>query len=389
MCSSSGLPASAGFTEPPLGLCLCHTDGMSIDSDGVNKTQQPPKGHPMKRNLFVIALIILAVLPTIPLSMTSLGPVGSGGGVLGTVVAVLAVRTFGVGKGALVGLFTALTLSFAPLGLNYPALGTMLMVILGAACGLAVYEGKDGPFVMLGLFVGITMIMPSPLTLDQIENGVTVTSNYILVLTGLMLLSTAWGILLGWLLLLKLPRAPVVPVQRELAMTYGATLALLGGMAAAVALTWFPNTAAGWVILTIYVIVIPRAVDDKIVHEMRIKAVHRVTGTIVGVAIAGLLAAAIRNPIPLYVLGIICVIVAVELRFAGQPYWRYVIFLTPGVVFLTGYGMDADRFGLMRLACTVIGAAVSLGALEIIRRYTVPWIMRSRERDTAELAELT
>lgn len=343
----------------------------------------------MRRDLFVIALILLIVLPTIPLSLTSLGPVGSGGGILGTVIAVLAVRTFGVGKGALVGLVAALTLSFAPLGLNYPALGTMLMVIIGAVCGLAAYEGKDGPFVMLGLFVGITMIMPNPLTLDQVENGVTVTSDYVLVLTGLTLLSAVWGILLGGLLLLKLPRAPVVPVQRELAMTYGAALALLGGMAAAVALTWFPNTAAGWVILTIYIIVIPRAVGDTIVHQMRVKAIHRVAGTIGGVAIAGALAAALHNPIPLFLLGIIFLIVALELRVAGQPYWRYVIFLTPGVVFLTGYGMDADQFGLMRLVCTVIGAAVSLVALEIIRRYTVPWILRSRERDTAELAELT
>ena len=51
--------------------------------------------------------------------------------------------------------------------------------------------------------------------------------------------------------------------------------------------------------------------------------------------------------------------------------------------------MYADQFGVMRLVCTIIGAAVSLVALEIIRRYTVPWILRSRERDTAELAELT
>ena len=88
-------------------------------------------------------------------------------------------------------------------------------------------------------------------------------------------------------------------------------------------------------------------------------------------------------------LGIIFLIVALERRVAGQPDWRYVIFLTRGVVVLAGYGMDADQFGLMRLVCTVIGAAVSLVALEIIRRYTVPWILRSRERDTAELAELT
>ena len=341
------------------------------------QTQKPPKKRAIKRDIFVVLLIILIVLPTIPLSLTSLGPIGSGAGVLGTVIAVIAVRTFGLAMGALVALFGALALSFAPLGLNYPAMGTMLMVILGGVCGLATYQGKESPFVMLGMFVGITMVMPNPLTVNQLEQGVTVTSDYILILTGLMLLSAIWGFLLGWLLLKKLPSGPAAPVQREIAMTYGATLSLLGGMAAAVVLTWFPNSAAGWVI------------DDKIVHQMRVKAVHRVVGTVIGVAIAGAIAAVLRNPIPLVLLGIICLVIALELRVAGRPYWQYVIFLTPGVVFLTGYGLNADKFGVMRLVCTLIGVLASLAALELIRRYAIPWIIRSKEREAADLETAT
>jgi hypothetical protein len=362
---------------------------MPNDPGSATEAQKPPKKRAIKRDIFVVALIVLLMIPTIPLSMTSLGMIGSGAGILATVVAVVAVRTFGVAKGALVSLFGALVLSFAPLGLPFPALGTMLMVILGAICGWATYQGKEPPFVMLGLFVGITMVMPNPLTLDQLKNGVTVTSEYILILTVLMLLSALWGLLLGWLLLKKLPRAPVVRVQREIAMTYGATLALLGGMSAAVVLTWYPNTAAGWVILTVYIIVVPRAIDDKIVHEMRVKAAHRVVGTIIGVAIAGLIAAVIRNPIPLVLLGIICLVIAFELKFAGKPYWQYVLFLTPGVVFLTGFGLNADQFDFTRLICTIVGVIISLAALELIRRYTIPWIIRSKARDEADLAQMT
>lgn len=380
-------PPQPQIVRPLSSKIICHTESMSNDPGSVTKAPKPPKKRAVKRDIFVVVLIILIVLPTIPLSLTSLGPIGSGAGMLGTVIAVMAVRTFGLAKGALVSLFGALVLSFAPLGLNYPAMGTMLMVILGCICGLATYQGKESPFVMLSLFVGITMVMPNPLTVDQLDHGVTVTSDYILVLTGLMLLSAVWGFLLGWLLLKKLPSGPVVPVQREIAMTYGATLALLGGLAAAVVLTWFPNTAAGWVILTVYVIVVPRAVDDKIVHEMRVKAVHRVVGTIVGVAIAGAIATVIRHQIPLILLGIICLVIALEFRVAGRPYWQYVIFLTPGVVFLTGYGMEADQFGFTRLICTVIGVLVSLAALELIRRYTIPWILRSKEREAADIAQ--
>ncbi len=359
---------------------------MSNDPESTAQTQKPPKKRAVKRDIFVVLLIILIVLPTIPLSLTSLGPIGSGAGVLATVVAVIAVRAFGLAMGALVALFGALTLSLAPLGLIYPAMGTMLLVILGGICGFAIYQGKEAPFVMLGMFVGITMVMPNPLTVDQLEHGVTVTSDYIFILTGLMLLSAIWGFLLGWLLLKKLPSGPAVPVQREVAMTYGATLSLLGGLSAAVVLTWFPNTAAGWVILTVYVIVVPRAIDDKIVHQMRVKAAHRVVGTVIGIAIAGAIAAVIRNPIPLVLLGIICLVIALELRVAGRPYWQFVLFLTPGVVFLTGFGLNAEQFGVMRLVCTLIGVFISLVALELIRRYTIPWIIRSKEREAADAA---
>lgn len=350
-------------------------------------TQKAPTKHGVKKYLFVVALIVLAVLPTIPLSLTSLGPVGAGAGVLGTVVAVVAVRTYGVGRGSLVALICAVVLGVAPVGLVYPAMGTMLMVILGGVCGLAAYRGTESPLVLLSIFTGITMVLPNPLTLQEAEQGMTVTANYILVLTALMVISAIWGILLGWLLLLKLPRTPLAPVQREVAMTYGATLALLGGAAAAVVLTWFPNTAAGWLILTIYVIVIPRAPGDKVVRAMRIKTVHRLGGTVVGVLIATAIAAVVHKPAPLFVLGIICLVVAMELRIAGKPYWLFVIFLTPGVIFLTGYGMDADEFGLVRLTCTVIGAILAMVALEIHRKYTIPWIVRSRERDAAELLQ--
>lgn len=342
----------------------------------------PPQKHAAKKGLLVIALIVLLVLPTIPLSLTALGPIGSGGGLLVTVVAVIGVRTFGLGKGALVALFGAVVLSLAPIGLVYPAIGTMIMVTFGGICGLAAYRGVEAPFVMMAIFTGITMVTPTPLTLEQVENGVTVTPHYILVLAGLAVVAAIWGIAVGWLLL-KLPRAPRVPVQRELAMTYGATLALLGGTAAAVALTWFPNSSAGWLILTIYVIVIPRTAGNALAHDMRIKAIHRVAGTIVGVLVATAIASVIDKPLVLIVLGIICLATAMELRVVGQPYWQFVIFLTPGIVFLTGYGMNADRFGFMRLTCTIIGVLLALAALELNLRYTVPWIERSREREAA------
>ena len=83
------------------------------------------------------------------------------------------------------------------------------------------------------------------------------TPSYILMLTGV----TAIGAVLGVLVHVGDPQEalhpPLAPLHRESAMVYGATLALLTGTAAAVALTWFPYSLAGWVILTIYVIFRP------------------------------------------------------------------------------------------------------------------------------------
>ena len=113
----------------------------------------------------------------------------------------IAVRAFGLARAPPVA---ALEPSPQPrtLGLIYPAMGTMLLVILGGICDSRFTRAR-APFVMLGMFVGITMVMPNPLTVDQLEHGVTVTSDYIFILTGLMLLSAIWGFLLGWLLLKK------------------------------------------------------------------------------------------------------------------------------------------------------------------------------------------
>lgn len=360
---------------------------MSNGVTAATKASDPKRRSVVKRVLFVLALIILLLVPTIPLSLTSLGAIGSGGGILGTVVAVMGVRVCGLAKGSLVALFGAIALSLAPLGLVYPALGTIAMVFLGAICGIAAYRGMEAPFVLLSLLVSITMVMPNPMSLEQIVNGVTVTSGYILLLSTLVAISAVWGVLLGWLVSLKLPSPPPVPVQRELAMAYGATLALTTGTVAAVVLTWLPGTTAGWIMLTIFVVFIPRAPGNQIVHAMRTRAIHRSAGTVGGVLIAGLIAGVVRSPIPLFILGIILLIIAFEVKFAGRPYWQYVVFLTPAVVFLTGYGMDADRFGLMRLVCTAIGVIIALAALEFHRKFTVPWIERSRELEASQQAQ--
>ena len=207
---------------------------------------------------------------------------------------------------------------------------------------------------MLGMFVGITMVMPNPLTVNQLEQGVTVTSDYILYPDRLMLLSAIWGSCLDGCSSRSFQAACSTGPTRDCHdLRCNSVIARRHGCRSCTHVVSHP--AAGWVILTVYVVVVPRAIDDKIVHQMRVKAVHRVVGTVIGVAIAGAIAAVLRNPIPLVLLGIICLVIALELRVAGRPYWQYVIFLTPGVVFLTGYGLNADKFGVMRLVCTLIG----------------------------------
>ena len=336
-----------------------------------------------KSVLVIAAFVLIAAVPIIVLMFTPFGP-GAGAASLGIIATALGVVIGGVRRGFLVMVWNIVAVGICPIGLVYPALGVMFVVILGGLTGFAAYRGMDAPVFMVSLLVGLTMLNPPALTAEQVSNGVTVTPTYILSLTGVTAAGAIWMFLFMTAVYKKLPHPPYVPLHRESAMVYGATLALLTGVAAAVCLTWFPYSLTGWVILTIYVIFRPVYKGDTVVHGMHSRVIHRIIGTVGGVLIAAAVAFVVTNPNVLILIGLVFFVAAGSRQLRGAPYWQFVIFLTPGVIFMTSSGVHVDHVALVRLLCTIIGIVMALAALEFNRHFTFPWIAESKRMEDAD-----
>lgn len=345
----------------------------------------PPKPGPGGPKLLalVVAVGVLVGMPAVALMFTPLSP-GAGATFPGVMVAALGLILCGARRGFGVTVWGVLAVSLAPIGLAYPAVGVMFIVCLGASTGIAAFKGMDMPIYMVNALVALTMINPPSLTQTQVDDGVTVTPTYLLTLLAITALGGLWTFGCLFVLRHKIPAVPTKSLHRESAIVYGATLALLTGAVAAVALTWFPHSLAGWVILTIYVIFRPSFKGTDVAHGMWNRAEHRTAGTIIGVLIATALAAAIHNPNVLVLVGIGFMVAALTINLGGAPYWQYVMLLTPAMVVMDSGGVNTDWVGLERIVCTLIGLAMALSALEFNRRFTFPWITKAKALEEAQ-----
>lgn len=350
------------------------------------KPTEPRKGAGVAKSVIIMAAIVLvAAVPIVGLMFTPFGP-GAGTAALGIIATAIGVVTGGVRRGFLVMVWNIVAVGLCPIGVVYPAMGAMFFVILGVVTGFAAYRGMDAPVFTVGVLVGLTMLNPPALTAAQVSQGVTVTPSYILSLTGVTAVGAVWTFLFMTVVYKKLPHPPIAPLHRESAMVYGATLALLTGLAGAILLTWFPYSLGGWVILTIYVIFRPVYKGDTVVHGMHRRVVHRIVGTIGGVAIAAAVSFVIISPNAVILIGLVFFVLAGSRMLSGAPYWQFVIFLTPGVIFMTSSGVQVDHVALVRLLCTAIGIVMALVALDFNRRFTFPWIAESKRMEDAQAA---
>jgi hypothetical protein len=129
----------------------------------------------------------------------------------------------------------------------------------------------------------------------------------------------------------------------------------------AVALFEFLKLERGyWLIITVLVIVKPVFVDT------RRRALERVLGSIVGGAVAALLAASIHNIVALDLLLLIFSVLAYS--HVQQNYGLYVLFLTPFVVLMIETVEPTDwHLVLFRIGYTLIGGAIALTISYLLR----------------------
>lgn len=349
----------------------CHHEPVTSPKAGRSR---PPAS---KLLLLTVALLAGLGVPTMALMFT---PLESGVGVTASAAVVGGLgAVFGdVRRGVIVTVWGIVALSVAPVGLVHPAVGAIAVACMGASTGVAATRSLDLPIYMLNAMVAMTMLNPPVILGSSVQQGGTVPPGYVATMVGLATIGGAWGFIVMRSLRTKLPHPPEFHLQQEAAVVYGATLAFLTGWVAAVSLTWFAPSLAGWTILTIYLIARPVFPGDDIVHGMRKKARRRVLGTVVGVIVASVLAALIPDADALILVGLGFLVVAFSRLLAGVPYWQYVALLTPAMVFMDGNGIAVERTGVERVVCTIIGLVLALAALEFNRRLTFPWIARAK-----------
>ncbi|HST51146.1 MAG TPA: FUSC family protein [Pyrinomonadaceae bacterium] len=115
-----------------------------------------------------------------------------------------------------------------------------------------------------------------------------------------------------------------------------------------------------WVIITVLVIVKPVFVDT------RKRALERVLGSVVGGAVAALLAASIHNIVVLDTLLLLFSVLAYS--HVRENYGFYVLFLTPFVVLMIETTEPTDsRITLIRISNTLLGGAIAITVSYFLR----------------------
>ena len=171
--------------------------------------------------------------------------------------------------------------------------------------------------------------------------------------SALVLVGSAWVVLVGRLLLHDLPVTHHDPPPAPALRAFAITLTVLVALATFVALHWVRLEHAWWVVLSLLVMVQPDTA------RTRSRVWHRVLGTVAGGTGAALVAGAIGLTTPARVLGGV-VALASAVAYLKAPYWVFTALLTAALVLLTFTPANFLRGDLERIGFTLAGGGLVL-----------------------------
>lgn len=250
-----------------------------------------------------------------------------------------------------------------------PVPSALLIAAVAFIIGMSARRGLSSPILIVGISLGFLVI--SPPTLGQSGQQVISNINPVLATAALLLIGGLWA------------RLIIIGVQKWSPITsetsrrtadefvpYALALAISTGISTYFVLVYAPNGVGAWLILTIFVVL---KMDT---HHTVVKTRDRVLGTLSGAVVAFILIELLQalNWAQGFVqLTLALVFIGVAMSyFVPGPYWKYVFFLTPGVVLLDSNAVsDQVTVDAWRVAFTLIGVAValltSLAVLEVRR----------------------
>lgn len=304
---------------------------------------------------------VLAIAPMLILSATAwsanaaLFYLGMLPALIGVLISVRVAAAGGVLTGALMMLVVPLR--------DEPILGASFMAAIGAAVGFSALRGWNGVGAYAGPQTSFALI-GAP-TVAVASGTVAIDSSWVATTTmgGTVAAGGLWIAFIGWLARHELPRHEPHTVPTLAARYFAAALAALVGVAALIAMQWATTPDAWWLILTLFVVVQP-----SYAATLR-RSAPRVLGTVMGAAVAALVAELLEGlPVVISIMTLMVTVGAVWAKLT-QPYWVYVTFLTPAVILPTASQTEVLLFAdVQRVAFTIAAAAVAVGVLSIGHR---------------------
>lgn len=280
--------------------------------------------------------------------------------ILGMVLGFMIAAAIGFLDGSVVMAALGLFAAFGVLVSGNVGLSAGLLALAAFLGRLAMTRKDSSTLVVPAAVLGTWIFTP------MIVAGHSVTAWQNVVAIGVLVgLGGIWGSALGGVLRLKLHVPNVPPGVLRHSLTSGVLLAIVFAVATVVIQQHDLGEGGMWYLLTIVLVYQPFAL-----HPWK-KTVHRVFGTVIGVGVAGLFTYVLPSDattIAYSVAGAALLCVAVHLLLSPNvPYWKYVIFLTAGLMLMIGSEATGEALGesvrhlsMIRLTATLCGVATAL-----------------------------
>lgn len=271
--------------------------------------------------------------------------------------------------------FSVIFMVLGTIGVALAALPLPAALVVAVAAALIAYfstHGQAGLMLVAALFIPYLIHEPpTPWT-----GGTNTSSSYFAAVAGALLFAGLWGAVIGLWLQRYVPKSkPGAKSDATDALLAGILIAVVTGSVTFVSMTWFPEAMWPWLLLTIFILTKPT--PDLNWKKSR----DRLTGTLVGGAVAFVIILVGTPSAVMSVIGIVGLAAALALKTEGRPYWIYASVMTPAVIMLDSIGANEVMIAADRVLFTVVGVIIALGLGAAVNG-VVHWSHANRTRST-------
>ena len=314
----------------------------------------------VRRTVLAFVAILVLCVPFVVFALINHEPAASSWAVWAAFTALI---NYVLGGRAVAYLTVGLLTALVPIALvvgAVPVAGAGLMAVMCGGVGVSAAWGLHRGMMLVPLFLACVMIAP------PVWGGVPFDRNATDYLVWTMVIwggGALWAALVFPLLLRRMKPIPREPNTRGDTIIYTTVITVLCTLSTLAVLIWRPGSNGAWLIVTLLVI-------TEVGHVDTLKrTTSRVGGTVVGVAVAAVVASLTTNQTVLIGIGLVLMVIGLVIRI-GPRYWLYMAFMTPAIVLFTSTsGAGVDITDAQRLLDTLVGAALVLLASAI----TVLW----------------